>query len=124
METEKELICLVNFLLAGQIMFSDDPLRLGEKDLILTRRINALYETLEDDEYGAVRIAHNVFRVESRSGRTAGLISLCGRPFRLRKETDPVLFHSLSAPELLVDHRLGRSAKAIDFAPRSITLRR
>ncbi|MCL2233472.1 MAG: alpha-galactosidase, partial [Treponema sp.] len=30
-ETEKELIALVNFLLAGQIMFSDDPLHSGSR---------------------------------------------------------------------------------------------
>jgi len=121
-ETEKELISLVNFLLAGQIMFSDDPLHLEEADLALTRRINALYEKLEDDEYGAVRIGRDVFRVESRSGRTSGLINLSGRPFRLEREAEPQLFRALSAPALLVDHRLGRSSDAVSFAPHSITL--
>ena len=125
-ETEKELIALVNFLLAGQIMFSDDPLHLAESDLALTRRVNALYEKLEDDEYGAVRIGpdliRDVFRVESRSGKIAGLINLSGRPFRLERERGPELFRCMSASELLVDNRLSRSADCISFVPRSITL--
>jgi len=125
-ETEKELIALVNFLLAGQIMFSDDPLHLEEGDLALTRRINALYEKLENDEYGAVRLGsdkiRDVFRVESRSGRIAGLINVSDRPFCLKSEDAPELFRALSAPALLVDHRLGRSAELISFAPHSITL--
>jgi len=122
-ETEKELIALVNFLLAGQIMFSDDPLYLQEADLALTRRVNALYEKLEGEEYGALRIGVDAFRVESRSGKIAGLINLNGRPFRLERGKEPGLFDSLNAGELLVDHRLERSAEGISFAPRSITLK-
>ena len=121
-ENEKELIALVNFLLAGQIMFSDDPLHLEAQDLALTRRINGLYEKLKDDDYGAVRIDRDVFRVESRSGKTAGLINLGRRPFRLEKETRPDLFRALSSPAFLVDHRLGRSADSVSFAPHSITI--
>ena len=129
-ENEKELIALVNFLLAGQIMFSDDPLHLEAQDLALARRINRLYEKLEDDDYGAVRIDRDAFRVESRSGKTAGLINLDGRPFRLEKEDRPDLFRALtngsaaalSAPVFLADHRLGRTADSVSFAPHSITI--
>lgn len=121
-ETEKELIALVNFLLAGQIMFSDDPLHLEAADLALTRRINSLYQRLENDEYGAVRIGKNIFRVESRSGKIAGLINLSSRPFGLQRSAEPELFASLSAAALLVDHRLQRYDDSITFAARSISL--
>ena len=121
-ETEKELIALVNFLLAGQIMFSDDPLHLEAADLTLTRRMNALYEMLESDEYGAVRIGKNAFRIESRSGKIAGLINLNSRPFRLERFQQPELFTALSTQRLLVDHRVRRTAETITFAARSITL--
>jgi len=125
-EAEKELIALANFLLAGQIMFSDDPLRLEASDLALTRRINVLYQALENDEYGAVRIGKNVFRVESRSGKIAGLINLSNRPFRLQRSAEPELFAALSTAALLVDHRLQGPAVGTDtvvtFAARSISL--
>ena len=121
-ETEKELIALVNFLLAGQIMFSDNPLGLVEADLALTKRINALYENLEADEYGAVRIDSDVFRVESRSGKTTGLINISAHPFRLKQEKEPELFCSMTAASLLLDHRMGRSPDNVIFAARSITL--
>ena len=121
-ETEKELIALVNFLLAGQIMFSDDPLYLEQSDLALTKRVNTLYEKLENDEYGAVRVGVDIFRVESRSGKVSGLINLSGQPFRLEQEKEPELFSAMSATALLVDNRLKRSTDSVTFAPRSITL--
>ncbi|MCL2381473.1 MAG: alpha-galactosidase [Treponema sp.] len=121
-ENEKELVALVNFLLAGQIMFSDDPLHLTPADVALTRRINALYEKLENDEYGAVRICRDVFRVESRRAGAVGLVNLNSRPFRLERGREPELFLALSAATLLVDRRLGRSAGSVTFAGRSISL--
>ncbi|GHU76420.1 hypothetical protein FACS189461_3970 [Spirochaetia bacterium] len=125
-ENEKELIALVNFLLAGQIMFSDDPLHLDEKDLALTRRINMLYEKLEDDEYGAVRLDRDVFRLESRSGKTSGIINLQNRRWALKKTKEPELWQRLQAPSLLADHRLGgKSGGAqgdVFFEKHSITL--
>ncbi|MDR2793471.1 MAG: alpha-galactosidase [Treponema sp.] len=84
-ETEKELIALVNFLLAGQVMCSDAPLDLEAVDTRLTARIAALYEALADDEYGAVRIARDVFRLISRSGAITGVINLSNRPYSLPK---------------------------------------
>jgi alpha-galactosidase len=77
---EKELIALVNFLLAGQIMFSDDPAALGAEDLALTARINGLYDQLDGDEYGAVLLERDVYRLESRSGKIRGIINLSRRP--------------------------------------------
>ncbi|MDR0706945.1 MAG: alpha-galactosidase [Treponema sp.] len=80
-ENEKELVALVNFLLAGQIMISDDPLRLEPADLQLAKRMAALYAALADDEYGAVRLDRDVFRLISRSGGVTGLINLSNRPY-------------------------------------------
>jgi alpha-galactosidase len=134
-EDEKELAALTDFLLGGQIMFSDDPLRMEEADRVLTRRIAALYGQLEDDEYGATRIARDVFRLESRSGRTAGLINLSVRPFVLDRNGGPgaqtgedrrlgaELYRALSGGEFLTDHRLRSSLPGtMAFAPHTITI--
>jgi alpha-galactosidase len=118
---EKELIALVNFLLAGQLMFSDDPLRLEPADRELSRRIAALYDRLGDDEYGAVRIDRDVFRLESRSSKTAGLINLSRGPYLLSPDREPTLAAALSAGDFLTDHRLPGNGLA--FAPHSITIK-
>jgi alpha-galactosidase len=127
-ETEKELIALANFLLAGQLMISDDPCEVHAEEAAFTQRILRLYDDLADDEYGAVRIDREVFRVESRSGAVTGLINLRGRAYALAPETAPRLFEALDQAELLVDRRikrgLGGSHKknALLFSPHSITL--
>ena len=130
-ENEKELIALVNYLLASQIMFSDDPVEFGASpaERALTERIVALYGELPDDEYAATRIAKDVFRLESRSGAVSGLVNLRSRPFRLRHSVEKLLFDDLVRGEPLVDRRLGFSSVAdaaarnsLRFAPRSITL--
>jgi alpha-galactosidase len=121
-ENEKELIALVNFLLGGQIMFSDDPLGLTEGDITLTRRIAALYDTLAGDEYGAARIDRDVFRLESRSAKIWGLINLRRRPYRPDKTKEPRLYAALAAENLLLDHRLKKNRENLTFAGPSITL--
>jgi alpha-galactosidase len=125
-EGEKELIALVNFLLAGQLMFSDDPRRLTHSDLALTKRIAALYEQLAGDEYGAVRLERNIFRLESRSGRTAGIINLGKRPYCLEKTAYPELFAALGAENgggrFLIDHRIRVTTDRIHFAAHTITI--
>ncbi|GHT58207.1 hypothetical protein FACS1894109_12050 [Spirochaetia bacterium] len=127
-ENEKELIGLVNFLLAGQIMFSDDPLKLTEADLALTRRISDLYDKLAGDEYGAVMLEKDVYRLESRSGKTAGLINLRNKFFRLtaqNKNTEnAVLLSALSDDRALTDHRCQIKTDAITFESHSITITR
>lgn len=124
-EREKELIALVNFLLGGQIMFSDAPLALTPADIALTRRINALYDELSDDEYGAIRIDWEIFRLESRKGNVFGLINLSGRPYVLKRHIEPELFSAMTGGKLrfLTDHRLHRGA-ALVFAPHTITIGR
>ncbi|MDR3166353.1 MAG: alpha-galactosidase [Treponema sp.] len=123
-EKEKELIALVNFLLAGQIMFSDDPLQLEGEDTRLTVRILKLYRDLTGDEYGAVRIDREVFHLESRSGKTAGLINLRGRPYRLDRHLWPKLYTALAEGSPLTDHRQRIGPEMMVFAPHSITLER
>jgi alpha-galactosidase len=120
-ENEKELIALVNFLLAGQIMFSDDPLQLTEKDRALTGRIIALYDALAGEEYGATRISRDVFRLESRSGSTWGIINLSNHPYRLDPAGEAALYAALSGGKFLIDHRL-KTGKGMTFARRSISL--
>ena len=80
--SEKELIAMVNFLLGGQIVFSDDPGALTGGDLALTKRISALYDRYAGDEYGAVRTGDDVYRLVSRSGKTGGIINLSNRSWR------------------------------------------
>jgi alpha-galactosidase len=109
---EKELIALVNFLLAGQIMFSDDPHGLTGGDIDLTRRIAELYQKLDGDEYGAVRADRNVFRLESRSGRIAGIINLSRRPWQ-----------GTLGGDFLIDRRCRQSTQGgMFFSPHSITI--
>jgi alpha-galactosidase len=119
-ENEKELIGLVNFLLGSQIMLSDDTQKQNAADIALTRRIIGLYDRLSGDEYGAVRLVRNVFRLESRSGRTAGLINLSRRPFTLTADTDAALYAALSGKKWLTDHRV-RSG-GVTFAPHTISI--
>jgi alpha-galactosidase len=121
-EHEKELIALVNFLLAGQIMFSDDPLYLEAADMRLTRHIVGLYDALADDEYGAARIDRDVFFLESRSGKTAGLINLRNRPYRLVSAQALDLYPRFTGGTFLLDHRLRVTPGEIIFAPHSISI--
>ena len=135
-ENEKELIALGNFLLGGWIMVSDDP---ESAEPGLTARIAGLYEELSMpgpgcpvEEYGAVRIAPEVFRLESRSRTVSGILNLSDRRFRLRRERAEGLYDglaaSLAAGTALVDHCVIDAAAAVRrrsplvFAPRSITL--
>jgi alpha-galactosidase len=121
-ENEKELIALVNFCLGGQIMLSDDPRQMSAADIALTRRLVKLFDTLTGDEYGAVRLDRNVFRLESRSGKTAGLINLGNRPWHLKKEKDTALFAALSGGRVLTSRHPGSGGGELIFAPRTITI--
>jgi alpha-galactosidase len=137
-EDEKELIALTNFLLGGQIMFSDDPLNLEKAGIALTGRIAGLYDRLAGGEYGAVRLARDVFRLESRSGEIWGLINLSKRPFPLDRDGGPKiqagedrrmaaeLYAALSSGVFLTDHRLKPPKRAapgtVVFAPHTITV--
>ncbi|QQO09238.1 glycoside hydrolase family 36 protein [Breznakiella homolactica] len=121
-EHEKECIALVNFLLAGQIMFSDDPVHLEPGDIALTRSIAELYDALAGDDYGAVRLEKDVFRLLSRSGTTAGLINLGDRAFTLGKSRNPDFFSAMETGTALVDHRTKIRQNMVAFAPHTITI--
>ncbi|MDR1177731.1 MAG: alpha-galactosidase [Spirochaetaceae bacterium] len=118
-ETEKETIALVNFLLAGQIMFSDDPASLSNQDLALTRRISKLFDILSDDEYGARRVDRDVFLLQSRSGRRTGLINLRKKNYALDGTKEGDIFCKLSA---LVDHSFRDRRGGLSFEARSVTI--
>jgi alpha-galactosidase len=136
-ETEKELIALVNFLLAGQILCSDDFFALGKDDLDFAGRINALYDELSGDEYGATHIAKDVYVLESRSGMVSGIINLSDKPFVFGETPDKSSVTNIcstarsagnpatgaehfSGGTWIVDHRAG----GFSFAPRSISVYR
>lgn len=124
-ETEKELIALVNFLLAGQILCSDNCFALTKDDLALAKRINALYDELAGDEYGAVRIAKDLYYLESRSKTVSGIINLSDKAFAFNKDSNAGTGRpspdakQFSGGTWLVDHRLNGESL---FAPRSISV--
>lgn len=114
-EAAKELIALVDFMLASQIMFSDDTHEFGEAgELAFTSRVVALYDALAGREYGAQRSARDAFRIFSRDGKIEGLVNLSNRPHRENA--------ALWTAEKVVAGRAERKDGAIAFAPRSITL--
>jgi alpha-galactosidase len=121
-EHEKEVIALVNFLLGSQIMLSDDTRRQDPADIALTRRVLDLYGRLAGDEYGATRLARDVFRLESRSGRTAGLVNLSRRPFTLVPNTDAALYTAFSGENWLIDRRVRSRGGGFTFGPHTISI--
>jgi alpha-galactosidase len=121
-ENEKELIALVNFCLGGQIMLSDDPRQMAAADIALTRHLIKLFDILARDEYGAVRLDRNVFRLESRSGKASGLINLGDRPYNLKKEKAPALFTALDGGRVLTRCHPKTGPGELVFAPHTITI--
>ncbi|MEW6564495.1 MAG: glycoside hydrolase family 36 protein [Spirochaetota bacterium] len=123
-EQEKEVVALANFMLASQIMFSDDPSQLSEADIALTKRISKLYDELAEDEYGVVRIARDVFHVFSRSGAVQALINLSDRNARITQTQAPALFESIERGHPLINHTKGLGKTSAVFERHSITIYR
>ncbi|MDR2517125.1 MAG: alpha-galactosidase [Spirochaetaceae bacterium] len=121
-ETEKELVALVNFMFGSQIMLSDDPHRESAGGSALARRMAALYDELDNDEYGAHTIGKDVYRLESRSGKTAGVINLSSRAVPVTAVRDPSFRMMLASGRRLVDNRTRDSAGNDAFAPHSISI--
>ncbi|AEJ20595.1 glycoside hydrolase family 36 protein [Gracilinema caldarium] len=121
-EQEKEVVALTNFMLASQVMFSDDPTQLSQEDIELTKRISRLYDELSDDEYGVIRIQRDVFHVFSRSGAIQGLINLSNRSARIHRSQASELFACIESGRPLINHiqRQGRDSAA--FTSHSITI--
>lgn len=120
-EHEKELIAMVNYLLAGQLMFSDDPAHITHEDILLTSRIVSLYERLASDEYGAVRIDRDVFSLISRSGAVFGLINLRRAPYSIGPHNKADLFEAFTHAESLLNNAVLRSGSLV-FKGRSISI--
>ncbi len=77
-QTEKELISLVNFLFAGQIMHSDDPADFEEEtEGELTKKIISLYEKFSSEEFGLINISSDSYFIFSKSKKYYGVINLC-----------------------------------------------
>jgi alpha-galactosidase len=112
-ETEKELVALIDFMLASQIMFSDDTHDFGTPaELAFTARIVALFDRLSGREYGALRLAKDIYSIFSRDGRIRGLANLSTRPFRATgyDQDRSIVLHA------------ERDGDALSFDPRSISL--
>jgi alpha-galactosidase len=93
---EKELVALVDFMLGSQLMFSDDTQDFGEGgDAVFTARVVGLYDALAGGEYGAERIARDVYSVFSRDGRVRGIANLANAAWG----TPAVAPHSISLSE-------------------------
>jgi alpha-galactosidase len=121
--TEQELIGLVAFLLGSQLMCSDTPDPSDPAAAARAKRLVGLYDALAGDEYAARRLDRDVHRLDSRSGRTVGLINLGDRPWRLAARASPDLAEAFARRPPLVDHRLSfGSGRDAVFAARSITL--
>ena len=114
-ETEKELIALVNYLLAGQILCSDDFLSLGKEDLSFAMMINEVFNELPCDQYGAAGLEKDVYRLESRSGRITGIINLSDKPYLFTGDKN-----CFSGGVWLINHR--QKSGDLCFAPRSISI--
>lgn len=103
-QTEKELVDLVAFLFGSQLMTSDDlHLYPSGDEEAFTSHVIELYDLLSGDEYGALALDEDVWRVLSRSGRVDGLINLSDRvwhaPEGFRMDTAaPIVSHIVKDP--------------------------
>jgi alpha-galactosidase len=115
-DAEKELGALVGFMLASQIMFSDDTHEFGEGgEAAFTARIVELYDLLAGGEYGADRIsadARDVYSLFGRDGRLRGIANLSGKPW----------FASGYESGKALVLRAARAAGGLAFEPHSISL--
>jgi alpha-galactosidase len=114
-ETEKELVALVDFMLASQLMFSDDAREFGAREEAeFTTRLLGLFDRLATREYGAERMARDVYGIFSRDGGVIGLVNLSGRSW---VENSP----KWKLEKAIVAH-VRLDAAGLSFAPRSLSL--
>ncbi len=98
-QTEKELLAVVNFLFGSQLMVSDDLHHYSdEAEGSFTAHIVDIFDKLSHDDYGAERLAKDVWRVSSRSGEIDGIVNLSDKVWksrgRVRMETNrPIVSH-------------------------------
>lgn len=87
-ENEKELVALVNYLFASQLMHSDDPVDFKEEtEGKFTEKIRALYQKFAGEEFGLVNLSRTSYIIFSRSKKYCGLINLGNKEFCVKKET-------------------------------------
>jgi alpha-galactosidase len=112
-EGEKELVALVDIMLASQVMFSDDAREFGD-EAAFTSRIVELHDRLAGREYGVERAGRDAFRIFSRDGAVSGIANLSDRPWIESAEG----WDALRAMVL----RARRVKGSLAFEPRSISL--
>jgi alpha-galactosidase len=113
-EGEKELVALIDAMLASQIMFSDDTHEFGGGgEAAFTARIAALFDRLAGGEYGAERVAKDVYSIFSRDGRVKGIANLSEHCYGTEG------FDALRA---IVAHGEKAGSGTTLFEPRSISL--
>lgn len=80
---EKELVALVDILLASQVMYSDGADEVREAPVrAFTAGLIKAADRLGAGDFGARRLAKDVFAVESRDGRFRGVANLSDRGWR------------------------------------------
>jgi alpha-galactosidase len=112
-EAEKELVALIDAMLASQIMFSDDTHEFAEAgEAAFTSRIVGLFDRFSGGEYGAERLAPEVYSILSRDGGVRGIANLSDRPWKASgyDEAKAIVLHAR------------RAGVGLAFDPRSISL--
>ena len=85
-DTEKELVALTNYLFASQIMHSDDPCHFDqEREEPFTKKIYELYQKFEDEEFGFLTVAKDLYTIFSRNGRYGGFININDKDVKIEK---------------------------------------
>jgi len=116
-ENEKELIALVDFLLASQLMVSDGAEDAGDARASaaaasFTARIIALFDRLAGRRYGAQRIGRGLYSLFSEDGAVSGMANLSNRA---RPGPD------LDRRRPIVSHAF-RTGRGLYFEPHTISL--
>jgi len=115
-DREKELVALVDRMLASQVMFSDDASDFGS-EAAFTDRIVALYDRLAGMEFGAEREDADLYRAFSRDGRVFGWVNLGdGSAFVAGPEVEAARL----AERVVLGGRF--DDEGIELEPRSISL--
>lgn len=116
--TEKELVALVNYMLASQVMFSDDTHDFEQsEEKAFTDYIVSLYDRLEGKEYGVTMLARDVYKIYSRDGSIQGLINLRNRQWTSPESLGFKVERAITN-RFCVDQR----SQSISFDRRSISL--
>lgn len=87
---EKELVALVDILLASQVMYSDGSAEVSEPAVrAFTSRLLDAADCLAGPDFGARRLERDVFAIESRDGRFRGVANLSNKAWRAPEGLPP-----------------------------------